>query len=912
MADPLKLVYSLDRLAQQHAVFEPDQVLTHGQLNSVTEYFDDQGRLTRVDGLGVGIVNGLRVGRRGEALRITRGFGFTTDGDLLRLPQDGLFTHWRAYDTRAPIYDPFWRRNSDGNGEAVMMDIAELLPDAGEDPRTPPLADLPGGLAGKVVVLLMESVVNDPDLCTGTDCDNLGRDALHRLRVLLLDTADAQDLAARGTPLQPASARAAGLPEALAERPVLARDITTTGALAARLRAAGRGTLKRVLVAINDLARTFPDVLDELFDADPSAEWRAILERHAAAFDAAGSGHQLWLSHLRDVVETLNTVREELLADDSMPLPDPLAFPKHLLLGRVDAPREQRTGFFPSPVDSGAREHAMRARFALWKLHVLLHSFALPEDTALRVTPSQGEGRPLEDRAIPWTYRVRDDLPVHVAWNYRLAARREPQANLGYRAAEWRGSERALTPLAFGIAGHDFFRVEGHLGRPVKTVMDELQGAIAAHNLPFQVQAVLLHNDRRRIVVKPGIRYNDLHRLHHLVRTDVALRIEEGSALGERLLGDVSQAVADKQIVAAGESGESAIGIARNARDAVSRVKDLAAPALTSKRYSAYRADTAWKGALAGSVETIGQARVSLGHVARTDFTSAFDSLIATNQPHWIDWLDVLIQAGDDRADEKLLFPRFVQQHPGLDSLGGCWRGGTFVLAYDDAGRVVADFTLPYACAEIDEDEPEEPPLTRPPFRPPTLGDKAVRVIPPVALQIDSLLGLKFADVRKQVTDELAVKTANIEGLVKGVLIPQGGGKVTAPVGVATGDLLLDQMVLDVEARRVQVESLRELASRSDLPPEVRTQAEAKLRSSQNELAVAVTEAADRAASAGAGVTAAGLTDTTRVLSTGVTAIRDSTATATLKTGLDGVETRAVGSNKDFVGRLKTLGGLRG
>jgi hypothetical protein len=129
---------------------------------------------------------------------------------------------------------------------------------------------------------------------------------------------------------------------------------------------------------------------------------------------------------------------------------------------------------------------------------------------------------------------------------------------------------------------------------------------------------------------------------------------------------------------------------------------------------------------------------------------------------------------------------------------------------------------------------------------------------------------------------------------------------------VSTGDLLLDQMVLDVESRRVQVEGLRELASRSDLPPEVRTQAEAKLRSSQNELAVAVTEAAERAANPGAGVSATGLTDTTRVLSTGVTAIRDTTATATLKTGLDGVETRAVGNNKDFVGRLKTLGGLRG
>ena len=671
MADPVKLVYSLEHLSQHYTVFEPDQVLTHGQLNSVADYFDDQGRLTRVDGLGVGIASGLRVGLRGAAVHLARGLGITTDGDWLRLPQDSLYTHGRPYDSSAPVYEPFWRRASDGDGAATMMAITELLPSDGEDPRARPLAELEGGLAGKVVVLLMESVVHDTDLCTGTGCDNLGRDAQHRVRVLLLDAADAQDLAARAAPLLPASARAAGLPEALAERPVLARDIATTGALAERMRAAGRGTVKRLLVAIDALARRFPELLDELFGADPSAEWLAILQRRAADFDSASTGLTLWLAHLKDLVDSANTVRDALLADDTVPLPDARAFPKHLLLGRVDdrpaplAAVAWRTGFFPSPVQRGANGPAARVRFALWRLHVLVHSFALPDDTLLRITPSQGEDRPLDERAIPWYYRVDAALPVHSAWSQRLATRREPQANLGYRAAQWGGSERALSPLAFGLAGHGFFRIEGHLGRPVKTVTDELQAQIAAHNLPIQVQAVLLHKDRKRIVVKPGIRYTDLHRLHHLVRSDVALRVEEGAALGERLLGDVTQAVADRQIDAAGGSGESAVGIAVNARDALGRVKAQSAASLASPRYSAYRADTGWKATLASSAETVGQARVSLGHVARTDFTSAFDSLIATNQPHWIDWLDVLIQAGDERADEKLLFPQFVQQHPG-------------------------------------------------------------------------------------------------------------------------------------------------------------------------------------------------------------------------------------------------------
>ena len=63
MADPLQVHYRLTRQATQYAVFEPDQVLTHGQLNSLSEFLDRQDRLSRVDLIGVGIASGLRVRR---------------------------------------------------------------------------------------------------------------------------------------------------------------------------------------------------------------------------------------------------------------------------------------------------------------------------------------------------------------------------------------------------------------------------------------------------------------------------------------------------------------------------------------------------------------------------------------------------------------------------------------------------------------------------------------------------------------------------------------------------------------------------------------------------------------------------------------------------------------------------------
>lgn len=905
MADPLKVLRSLERLADQYTVFEPDQVLTHSQLNSVSDYLDDQARLTRVDLLGVGIVAGLRVGRVDGGVRVSRGLGLTTDGDLLRLPMDTVYDRFRPYDTTAPQYAPFYRG---AEGEAAqMIELHELVPVGESDVLAQPLAALPGnGLAGQVVLLLMETVVNDPDLCTGTDCDNLGRDALHRQRLLLIASADAAELAARLPALMPSSERARALPELNALRPPLGRDITTTGALAERYRSAAKATLTSLLGGLETLARTFPEVLQELFAGDPSAQWRATLQAQAAAFDATVLGLQIWYDFGKDLVETYNAARETFLCDDSVPLPDGLAFPKHLLLGQVDAPRLHRTGLYPAPLDAVAREQAARARFGVWKLHVLLHSFAPPADVQLRVTPSRSEAAPLDERAIPWHYRLRDDLPVHIGWSYRLAAREQGHFNLGYRAAEWRGSERALAPLQFGIAGHEFFRVEGHLGRPVEEVMKALQGEIGAHNLPFEVQSVLLHNDKRFIRVRPGIRYTDLHRLNYLVRNDVALRLGEGKAFGDRYLGDVTQAVAEKQIIGNSDSGESAIGIARTARDAVVAVERAAAPALTSGKYSAYRADMAWKPAIATTLESLGNARVNLGAVSRSDFTSAFDSLLATNQPHWIDWLDDLIVAGDARADEHLLFGAFVARHPGLDHLGGVWRGGTLVLAYDDGGRVVADFTLPYPCAEVDEPEPVEPPLPLPPYRPATIVGKPVRVLRPLELRIDD----RFVGVRAEVQKDLLVQSASVEGLVKGALIPQDT-KVPPFKGVVTGDLLLDELVRDVDITRQKVDALRDIVARPDITPEVRKQADERLKAAQGELAIAVSDATDRVVAQNVDVGSAGATEATRVLTSGVGAIRDDAATATLKTNLDRIEGRATsGAQKGLVGRLKTFGGI--
>lgn len=923
MADPLHVIRSLDTLADHYAVFEPDQVLTHGQLNSVSDYLDDQLRLSRVLLDGVGIVAGLHVSLQGDgSVRISAGFGVSTDGDLMRLGADTVYDRFRPYDATAAVYPPL-------HAGETMLDLQELVPVGEIDVLAVPLASLTGGLSDKAVLMLMETVVNDPDLCSGTGCDNLGRDALHRLRLLLIARADAQALL-DARPLLPVSTRAQDLPALAMRRPSLARDITSVGVLAARYRDTANLSLRELLGALAALARRCPEVLRDMFGSDPTGRWQAALEEGASRIaNSTASGEcQVWYSFVKDLIAHWSELREALLNDDGVMLPDVAAFSKHLLLGALADPRAQRTGLYPSPLDAAARQSAAHGRFLAWKFDALIRAFALPTELATVITPSHSEVRTLEERAIPWYFAAnsganngnREGPPIHVAWNFRLSASHREGENLGYRSASWATSAQARDPLGFAIGGFDFFRVEGHLGRQVEAVGDELRRLIADRNLPVHVQEVLLHNDRKRIKRRPPIRYTPLHTLHYLVRQDVSLRLDESLRFGSRHLADMTTAVASAQVPDVTDSGASVITVAGSAMTAISNVQAAARPVLSQTSHSGYKAQIAgngagWRASYATGLETVGNTRASLGHVSRTDFVSPYDSLFNTNQPHWIDWLDNLIQADDDRADDKLLFARFVQDHPGLDHLGGTWRGGTLVLLYDDSGQVVGDFTLPYPAAEVVTPEPEEPPLTLPPYRPPFVVNGGLRVLRPVDLKVSDRVLVE----RQSFQIDLEKQAANIQGLVQGVFVPNNAvvPKRTVVPGLAgldglKGDSYLEFNARDMTDKRARVQELKDRLTQPALPDDSRVLFERDLAAAQTDLASAIATVTERVVASNIDVASDAGVELTAQLGRSVSLIEDAGAKAVLDTRLTGISTGAgVGAGQAvLIGKLRVIGGI--
>ncbi|WP_437819912.1 hypothetical protein [Sorangium sp. So ce1078] len=835
------MTISLDQIAKSHAVFERDQVLTAEQLNGVTDYLDDQGRLTRIDLLGVGIACGLRISLAGDRVALTKGAGVTTDGDLLRVPADAVYAAFKPYGEGAPDYAPF------GVGEGRLT-AWELVGEGVEDPAAAGLAQFAAQagrpLSDMAAVLLMESHVEDQDLCSSTDCDNLGAKARHEPKLLLIEQAAAAAL--REAIATPDSA-ARGLDPLVADRPPIA-GVATAGALVDAYRSACSAVHGKLAQALPKIYPACGAFLSDLFPSDPAPRWAGRLSAIHGAFAASATGIQYYLDFLKDVVETYEAFREALFGDTSVCCPDPSAFPKHLLLGNLPAAgagAENRTGFYPSRFAGAATGQLGHARFLAAKLDALIESFVLPAGSALpiRITPSLGEDRSLEERAIPYYYDPAGGIAIHERWSYALTRRGMSAYNYSYNADRYGGQGGAANPLGAPIGRFSFFRVEGHLGANVNAAVESLEREIRTRNLPFAVRAVLLGSDKTRVYRKPAPRYSDLHRFHRMVRTGLADQLEEAALFGDRFRQQVNVAVDDVGIVSP-DAGVPLKQVAATQSAALSAGATSASSKLR-QTYSDYASDPTWRQDVMQTLAAAGNFKLELRDVAKTELVTPFDALTGSIHLQWIDWLDDVIKDKEDKADERLLFGAFLAEHPGLEHFAGVVRGGTFVLAHDAAGTVVADFMLPYLCCEPEEQEAE------PPMRAPMKPDwsRAISLAPPISRLVRSGIDRFWADTAPILTQQIELGQKGYfevfketAGMVGTVLAVRSGGPSTGSGGV--GDEGLRSRLSTLGTRSAEVSRLQsELLNPSRTAAERRT-IEGQLRSAEGDLGKAVMDTA--------------------------------------------------------------------
>lgn len=705
-----------------YTVFDADQVLTHDQLNGLAAYLDDQQRLTRVTLLGVGIVCGLQVSIQDGGVRLTKGVGVTTDGDLLYALADALYPSYRRYGADAPDYEPFMV--SPGGPRIAAWEL--VLTSTGDPPPDVFSIDQFDTREGRtfadmVAVLLAESYVKPQDLCTGTDCDNLGGTSRHAMKLIVIDASSVSrfrgGLDALATPEQIAR----DLVEVVAARATVP-GVSSTQGLVGAYRSAGNATA----LALDGAFRGFSDRLSRStlfadFRGDLPREWAGLLVGITESYRTSSVGIQYYYDFLKDVAETWNALRDQLFDIKSVCCPDVGAFPKHLVLGglRTQAALDlNRVGFYPSPLVGESRERYAHARFLFAKLDAIVRAFRVPEVNEIRVTPSLFEEYELERRAIPYYYDPGRAPSVRDGWSFALTQRGMSDHNYSYHATPSNARGGAANPFGSQIGRFSFFRIEGHLGMTVNAALNFLNNrVIKPQNLPIAVVAVVLGPEQAEVQWVATDTRSPIRELYGITRNEVIHQAESAAAASERFAAtappNVSRAMGDR---------------ARSLRDHATRL--AGARSMNHEEFIAQ--SEGWRSEVATARAESVQFKMALGDAGVSSVAAVSERLIDTGPQQRLIEIERLIAALNNQSKEGLRFQKFLDDHPGMEHFAGVLRGGTFVLVYDESGRVVADFALPYRVQQAEAPRPEV-------TADPTDVPRPELSLPPEVFQLDPL-----------------------------------------------------------------------------------------------------------------------------------------------------------------------------
>lgn len=491
-----KMNHTLEELTNSYSLFKENQVLTASQLNGIVKYFDDQDRLTRTLGIGVGLICGLdlKFDQSGGTIDIGKGCGITTDGDLLYWDDLYSFSKYRAFQDEKAEYPYF-------NNEGGNIRLWELFDKGSEQEGLSALSawteidDTEASIQfdDLAVIAYLENYQKEPDTCTELDCDNQGIQILRNLKFLLIEKSSLQFIIENYDTIykkyKKVNASQNKLPLVKLERIVIN---SLNAESEAKLYAAYATAINRLRVpfisALEKLYLNYSNLLDSLNNI-PFSSWEVRLTS-SLKFSLLQTKKYFQYNYdwAKDLVHTYLELRQVLHKLEKECCPNPLAFPKHLMVSELipSGKPEFRHDFYPSPAVSRESESLENAKFLFHKLNHLILDFKQPSSGDIQITPSKlHSGR----HAIPYYYEV---AKVYDQWNFDLSKNGREDENLSFYANNYSSDDVVLKPLKYDIDQYDFFRIEGHIGQDYTTVIKEIKSKVSSNGLPVEVVALRL------------------------------------------------------------------------------------------------------------------------------------------------------------------------------------------------------------------------------------------------------------------------------------------------------------------------------------------------------------------------------------------------------------------------------------
>jgi hypothetical protein len=513
-------------LVKKYPVFEDNQVLTSSQLNSLVEYLDQQNRLTRVSLIGVGILCGLNLSCETvdgkEQLTISGGVGVTSEGYLIKTI-NCVNTKLRNYTLPEGVQYPPFQDPLIDEQDVTLLELLTETADFDEQDEIAPIVK--SEINDMVVMLFVECLDKDLKSCLGKSCDQLGIDRFLTIRKLLVSRTDYAKIIARteGGYQDAQFPDQFNLPKVVMPRTLFFPNEAHSKSYlhySVNYLPGILGTSSSLFAALRESYEVYEPILEPIYGSNPfeTFELEAIVQNWIAyLFGADGSplpflGMQYFSDFIKDLTQAYSEFRENACLLTSLCCPDMDRFPKHLTLGVIDqlakgnVTTEFRHQFTQPPVYGNQKGLSKKVVELHQKLVGLIESFDLDRlrkstdlQLEIKITPSDEKKSLMSERSIPYYYDITKNSSFEKLGPFEEIWTASQKSKFGRDVLSYEKNQPAdpvkdpvRTPLDFDLDPFDFLRIEGHVGKPVKQVLGELEKYKRAKNLAFDVKPIYL------------------------------------------------------------------------------------------------------------------------------------------------------------------------------------------------------------------------------------------------------------------------------------------------------------------------------------------------------------------------------------------------------------------------------------
>jgi hypothetical protein len=706
-------------LQDEFPKFVPDQLLTSDDLNNLFDYLEEQDRLTRSNLIGIGILCGFQVKVNAEKteITITKGLGVTSQGYLVTADTTA-YSQYKEYDVKtAKAYDKF--NNPDLSGRKFKkIDLknskaerkiskAELslknpmkiweLKQSAEEEGLPSIDS--GFLNNKLILLFVELLETDRKNCNPNSCDDKGITVTVSVLPMAVEIKNPEILFGKyegRTRLNTSS-----LPELKLKRwDVLNSNPTSTEAIfTSFINILDKNFINEVEEKLSNVYSGLGYLFDEEYKKDPFEGFATRLGfLHNNSLTLSQLIHiQYYYDFFSDILSAYEEFRSSGNRILSVCLPDADLFPRHLILGKINdgsVTTEYRHFFMYSPL-LDQREIISELKVLFRKLVLLTRNIPFQEKIQLfekiiflpRITPSSFGKDSLSEKAIPFYYHVKEKTdPLLNNWSYRRVISDTSDKILSYYASDYNTSDEFVAdPLSFDLEPYNFFRIEGHIGLPVKRVVAEILRIKRNYRLSFDIVALKTISDEDSSAAISGFyQTENLELFYDFIKREwlnlagatieyfktfskgelnsrIKLENKFGSAL-KKLIKELidSEAYLEGNLLHFISGYDPFISI----------YKSITEDAENLRTY------------LIGELNSMNEKSMPLmAYWPVEDLIDHLDELIMICQKEAFQTLNGAFK-NRDKILSELSFSSYAQKHPGLQHKAGVTPGGTFILVY--------------------------------------------------------------------------------------------------------------------------------------------------------------------------------------------------------------------------------------